>query len=692
MIWLASYPRSGNTFFRIVLSEVYGIKSSTYHHESTYPVDADYLTYPVVKTHLLPDQLEPADPNIPAVYLVRDGRDCAVSMAHYRKDLIEERSVLDENLRAVIEAEGGSHFGGWSRHVDTWSKRAAIVIRFADLVADPIGQVERLREILDLPEPKLERLPSFDDLRSRSFDYGSGKNHGLDEEAQRKMRQSKFRRGRVGGWKDVMPRRHQLLFLRRHGETLHRWGYPTAALAEEVTPWAPPRVAVNRGTKPHHVLLDGIKLSDVRSDGIRRYSQGLMQALNDVACERPDEWRFSVRTLDRRIYDLREIADLLEPGRDISREMEARAQTPTQGLAQGAQVLRRKFNEAERLAAERPILRSVAHVTAMRRRFDTRQCDLLHLFLPNVWSHYSDIRLPRVTTVHDLSHVRCPETMPADNIATLAAGLQGASDQGSQFIAVSDFTRREMMDVYGVESDRLWVTLEGVEEQRFFPETRAADLERVRSTYDLPKGPFLLALGTLEPRKNLLRTVRAFERVAAKHPDKALAFVIAGQTGWGSSKEWTELQASPRVRLIGHVAEGDLAGIYSEAAAFCYVSHYEGFGLPPLEAMSSGTPVIYGDCSAMPEVVGQAGIAASPDDEAAIAAAIERLVCQPELREELAAEAVMRARSFTWKRVAERTLETYAQAIARGTSFVAPTSRFDRVRSTASRWVGRTQR
>ena len=313
--------------------------------------------------------------------------------------------------------------------------------------------------------------------------------------------------------------------------------------------------------------------------------------------------------------------------------------------------------------------------------------------MPNVWSHYADVGLPRVTTVHDLSHVRCPETMPADNIATLSAGLQAAAAGGSQFIAVSDFTRAEMSEVYGVAADRLWVTLEGGDERRFFPETRALDIQRVRSTYGLPDTPFLLALGTLEPRKNLMRTVRAFERVAAKFPDQALSFVIAGQTGWGSTREWKELEASPRVRTIGHVAEGDLAALYSEAAAFCYVSQYEGFGLPPLEAMSCGTPVIYGDCSAMPEVVGHAGLSASPHDEAAIAAAIERLVRDAALRERLGREAVMRAREFTWRRVAERTLRVYAHSIQHG---VRPNthsgSALGRVRATASRLTGRADR
>ncbi len=116
MIWLASYPRSGNTFFRIVLHEVYGIPSSTFHREDAYPVDDDYASYPVVKTHLLPHEIVPQNPDIPAVYLVRDGRDAVVSMAHHRTDLVAAGSDYAENLTATILAADGSHFGGWSEH------------------------------------------------------------------------------------------------------------------------------------------------------------------------------------------------------------------------------------------------------------------------------------------------------------------------------------------------------------------------------------------------------------------------------------------------------------------------------------------------------------------------------------------------------------------------------------------------
>jgi hypothetical protein len=225
MIWLASYPRSGNTFMRIVLHEVYGIKSSTYHRETRYPLDENYDKYPVVKTHLLPHQLVPDEPDIPAVYLVRDGRDALVSMAHHRSDLIEPGTDFLQNLRESIIAPGDSYFGGWSTNVRHWLRRARIIIKFEELISDPIACCERLREIMDLPEPVREKLPTFQDLKTKDYPYGSGVEHGFDEKKRQELRKKFFRKGKRGGWKEEMPPDLQELFWDLHGEVMEMLGY-----------------------------------------------------------------------------------------------------------------------------------------------------------------------------------------------------------------------------------------------------------------------------------------------------------------------------------------------------------------------------------------------------------------------------------------------------------------------------------
>ncbi len=222
MLWLASYPRSGNTFFRIVLNEVYGLQSSELLDPTAQANDRDYLNFPVVKTHLLPDELVPNDPSSPAVYIVRDGRDALVSAARYHCDLIEPGSAAFWRvLLGAIVARKGHWFGGWSRHVRLWRRRAAIVLRFEDLIADPIGSVESIRSIYPLPAPRPDRVPSFGGLRAQGFDFGFAssvlKTAGFREKF--------FRRGKVGAWKDEMPLALRLLFYCRHGLTLRKMGY-----------------------------------------------------------------------------------------------------------------------------------------------------------------------------------------------------------------------------------------------------------------------------------------------------------------------------------------------------------------------------------------------------------------------------------------------------------------------------------
>ena len=212
MIWLASFPRSGNTFFRNILYEVYGISSSEYHMEKTKKVIEDFDSFPVIKTHLLPHQLPKNLQDLKSVYIIRDGRDALVSLAHHRKDIIAPGSNYYKNLTEAILARGGRFFGGWSVNVEKWTKKADLIIRYEDLIKDPIRQVERLKEIMELPKPNLEKLPTFQSLKKGTPHYGSG-DENISNIIKKKERADKFfRRGIIGSYKDEMPIIFQLLF------------------------------------------------------------------------------------------------------------------------------------------------------------------------------------------------------------------------------------------------------------------------------------------------------------------------------------------------------------------------------------------------------------------------------------------------------------------------------------------------
>jgi hypothetical protein len=231
MIWLASYPRSGNTFFRVALYEVYGIASSEFIAANPQP---DYLSYRVVKTHELPDRLVPADRDIPAIYLLRDGRDAVVSMARHRSDVTVPGSNYLLNLLSMIcYHRNGVHYGGWSRHVRLWRKRAVLTLRFEELIAEPITCLERMRPWIDLPAPKVHKLPTFQQLREREVRFDDTPSvFSQSAEMQRRF----FRRGQVGAWLDELPSSLLGLFYLFHGRTLRQLGYSTARRKASATP------------------------------------------------------------------------------------------------------------------------------------------------------------------------------------------------------------------------------------------------------------------------------------------------------------------------------------------------------------------------------------------------------------------------------------------------------------------------
>jgi len=184
--------------------------------------------------------------------------------------------------------------------------------------------------------------------------------------------------------------------------------------------------------------------------------------------------------------------------------------------------------------------------------------------------------------------------------------------------------------------------------------------------YGIPAGPFFLSLSTIEPRKNLANAIRAFMLLIKEKPEIKHNFVIAGKLGWEDQTVLNMAESRPdRLTLTGFVDDGDLAGLYTGAVALMYVSYYEGFGLPPIEAMCCGTPVIYGNNSAMIEVVGDGGLAADPYSVVDIKNKCAALASDEALHRSLSKKALKRSRRFSWKTAAEETLGVYRAVAAK---------------------------
>jgi glycosyltransferase involved in cell wall biosynthesis len=264
---------------------------------------------------------------------------------------------------------------------------------------------------------------------------------------------------------------------------------------------------------------------------------------------------------------------------------------------------------------------------------------------------------PVVTTIHDVAFRRFPELFPLKHRLLLNALVPLAARQAAAIITGSEATKRDLTELMGVDPERITVTPYAADAS-YRPMDREEARRAVQARFGI-RGPYVLSVGVIQPRKNLARLVRAFNRIADRVPHR---LVLVGKEGWANEELRAAVARSPEGRapvFTGYVADADLPVLYAGADLFTYPSIYEGFGLPPLEAMACGTPVLTAGTSSLPEVVGEAGVTVDPLDEAAIARAMVALLDDEGRRSELAAAGVRRAAEFTWERTARETVTVY---------------------------------
>jgi glycosyltransferase involved in cell wall biosynthesis len=268
--------------------------------------------------------------------------------------------------------------------------------------------------------------------------------------------------------------------------------------------------------------------------------------------------------------------------------------------------------------------------------------------------------LPRtrtLLTVHDLSFVRDPESAPAVLRDYLNVVVPRSVRRADHVFTDSEATRQDLAELYRTPPEKMSVLYCGISEA-FQPVMDAARLEAVRARYGLGGWPFILAVGTLQPRKNYTRLIQAFAQIARGD----LRLVIAGGRGWLFDAVFAEverLRLKERVLFPGFIDDADLPALYSAAGVLAYPSIYEGFGLPMLEAMACGTPVVASTASCLPEVAGEAALLAPPTDVDALAGALQRAVQDDALRGDLIAKGFQRARQFGWDASARQLAATY---------------------------------
>lgn len=281
--------------------------------------------------------------------------------------------------------------------------------------------------------------------------------------------------------------------------------------------------------------------------------------------------------------------------------------------------------------------------------------------------HSPDFVLPpllqgkKILTIHDLSFYRYPQGAEPSLLWYLKGAVSRSVTRADFIFADSQCTKSDLREIFGVPEEKIAVVYPGVDPW-FQPSDDQDKDDRVRTRYGLD-APFILSVGTVEPRKNYAGLIQAHKllRQEYKVPHQ---LVIAGARGWLYHGIYAEVEKSgleKDVRFLGYVLEEDLPALYRGAEVLAFPSHYEGFGLPPLEAMACGIPVVVSNKSSLPEVVGDAALMVSPEDVEGLAAAIYRILSDSALKEKLRQKGREQAKRFRWEKSAEEVLLRYRQ-------------------------------
>ena len=264
---------------------------------------------------------------------------------------------------------------------------------------------------------------------------------------------------------------------------------------------------------------------------------------------------------------------------------------------------------------------------------------------------------PKIVNIYDMSFRLYPRYFTPDRLKDIGRKASLSAVRADKIITGSMSAKEDIVELLKVPAEKVRVIPNGVEKK--FRVLSRQEREEFRRKLGLPE-KFILFVGTVEPRKNLTALVRAYHRLGLR--DTRL--VIAGGRGWLYDELFEELRRlnmGDRVVFTGYIPDEDLPGIYSCASVFAYPSVYEGFGFPPLEAMACGVPVITGDRSSLPEIVGDAGICVDPENVEALAGAVSGVLNDSRLSREMSARGIERAAGYTWEKCADETYKLYRE-------------------------------
>lgn len=307
-----------------------------------------------------------------------------------------------------------------------------------------------------------------------------------------------------------------------------------------------------------------------------------------------------------------------------------------------------------------PFGKEIRKFLLMPRALNGRRLDIVHETY-----HFGPFLLrskyKKIVTVHDIVPLLFRDVHGVRSILRHKLGLHVIANRVDKIITVSNSTKRDLVEHLNISERKIAVVYEAADE-RYSPISKDI-VEAVKKKYNI-HWPFILFVGTLEPRKNIPMLIKAFYKMKNMSIGCKFRLVIAGKKGWkyeGIFNTVDKLNLQKDVLFTGYIPEEDMPALYNAATLFVYPSLYEGFGLPPLEAMACGTPVITSNTSSLPEVVGDAGIMIDPYDVDALAKAMYDMLTNDGLRENFVREGLKRARMFSWEKCAIETLKVYRE-------------------------------
>ncbi|AFY87780.1 glycosyltransferase family 4 protein [Chroococcidiopsis thermalis] len=277
--------------------------------------------------------------------------------------------------------------------------------------------------------------------------------------------------------------------------------------------------------------------------------------------------------------------------------------------------------------------------------------------------------ITKFLTVYDLIPILYPHFFKGEYESRRNTNTINSLSSEDWAICISEATKNDLCNYSKqIDPSRVFVAHLAADSNMFYPCHNSKKISEVRKTYKIPEGFYLLGLSTLEPRKNIDHIIRAFARVIQETNIKDLFLVLVGNQGWNYEKILEELSNQSllrnRIILTGRVEDEDLAALYSGAIAFVYPSFYEGFGLPPLEAMQCGIPVITSNTSSLPEVMGDAGIMLDPKDIDGLCHSILEIYNSPSLRAAMSLQSLKQAKEFSWNKCTRETIAAYKTALS----------------------------